>query len=100
MSDQPTSFSMILFPISKNQFHLSPVYYCLFRYLYEADHDKFLPTIALENGPIELGLLWPESVESNHADAYTFPTVSVHLSLYIWANLCYLFYMGKFLLFV
>ncbi|KAK3097806.1 hypothetical protein FSP39_013389 [Pinctada imbricata] len=31
------------------------------RYHYESDHDKFLPTITLENGPIDLGMMWPEA---------------------------------------
>ncbi|XP_071113924.1 uncharacterized protein [Haliotis cracherodii] len=32
------------------------------RYLFETNHSHFLPTIALENGPIDLGLMWPETV--------------------------------------
>lgn len=32
------------------------------RYLFEKDHSKFLPTVALENGPIDLGIVWPEAV--------------------------------------
>ncbi|XP_064628155.1 uncharacterized protein LOC135487894 isoform X2 [Lineus longissimus] len=31
------------------------------RYHFEREHDEFLPTIALENGPIDLGLMWPEA---------------------------------------
>ena len=33
----------------------------IFRYLFESNHQKYLPTIALENGPIDLGLVWPEA---------------------------------------
>ena len=32
-----------------------------FRYLFEPDHSKFFPTICLENGPIDLGIMWPEA---------------------------------------
>lgn len=31
------------------------------RYLFESDHKKFFPTICLENGPIDLGIMWPEA---------------------------------------
>ncbi|XP_074655144.1 uncharacterized protein LOC141908822 [Tubulanus polymorphus] len=31
------------------------------RYHFEPNHSNFLPTIALENGPIDLGLMWPEA---------------------------------------
>ncbi|CAL1544708.1 unnamed protein product [Lymnaea stagnalis] len=31
------------------------------RFLFESDHSRYLPTISLENGPIELGLMWPDS---------------------------------------
>ncbi|XP_076467081.1 uncharacterized protein LOC143298198 [Babylonia areolata] len=34
------------------------------RYLFEPDHNCFLPTIALEHGPIDLGLMWPEAAMS------------------------------------
>ena len=59
-------------------------YYILltvYRYLFEADHTRFLPTVALENGPIELGLLWPEAVEPNISKTLTFPVVSKENSL-------------------
>ncbi|XP_071135084.1 uncharacterized protein [Mytilus edulis] len=32
------------------------------RYHFETDHSKFLPTITLENGPIDLGIMWPQAV--------------------------------------
>ncbi|KAK2182755.1 hypothetical protein NP493_337g00013 [Ridgeia piscesae] len=32
------------------------------RYLFEADHKHFLPTIALANGPVTLGVMWPQAV--------------------------------------
>ena len=35
------------------------VYY---RYHFEHDQSKFLPTITLENGPIDLGIMWPQAV--------------------------------------
>ena len=35
--------------------------FLLFRYLFESDHKKFFPTICLENGPIDLGIMWPEA---------------------------------------
>ena len=35
---------------------------CSFRYLFEADHSQFFPTIAMEKGPIKIGVLWPEAV--------------------------------------
>jgi len=33
-----------------------------FRYLFQQDHSKYLPTICLENGPIDLGIMWPDAV--------------------------------------
>ena len=36
-------------------------FFLLFRYLFESDHKKFFPTICLENGPIDLGIMWPEA---------------------------------------
>ena len=35
------------------------VYY---RYHFEHDQSKFLPTITLENRPIDLGIMWPQAV--------------------------------------
>ena len=34
---------------------------CFFRYLFEPDHNQYLPTISLQHGPIDLGLMWPEA---------------------------------------
>ncbi|XP_045196072.2 uncharacterized protein LOC123551303 [Mercenaria mercenaria] len=31
------------------------------RYLFEPDNRKFLPTLCLENGPIDLGIMWPQA---------------------------------------
>lgn len=31
------------------------------RYLFESNHSKFLPTLCLENGPIDLGIMWPQA---------------------------------------
>ncbi|XP_005088904.1 uncharacterized protein LOC101862618 [Aplysia californica] len=31
------------------------------RFLFEPNHSRYLPTISLENGPIDLGLMWPEA---------------------------------------
>ncbi|XP_070191470.1 uncharacterized protein [Littorina saxatilis] len=31
------------------------------RFLYESDHNRYLPTISLQQGPIDLGLMWPEA---------------------------------------
>lgn len=31
------------------------------RFLFGGDHSRYLPTISLENGPIDLGLMWPEA---------------------------------------
>ncbi|KAH3739061.1 uncharacterized protein LOC127851769 [Dreissena polymorpha] len=31
------------------------------RYLFESDQSKFLPTLCLENGPVDLGVMWPEA---------------------------------------
>ncbi|XP_041355029.1 uncharacterized protein LOC121372654 [Gigantopelta aegis] len=32
------------------------------RFLFESDHQHYLPTISLQNGPIELGVMWPNAV--------------------------------------
>lgn len=32
------------------------------RYHFESDHDKYLPTITFENGPIECDVMWPDAV--------------------------------------
>jgi hypothetical protein len=32
------------------------------RYHFEIDHDKYLPTITFENGPIECDVMWPDAV--------------------------------------
>ncbi|XP_078310024.1 uncharacterized protein LOC144618182 [Crassostrea virginica] len=32
------------------------------RFHFEPDHQKFLPTVTLENGPIDLGVMWPQAV--------------------------------------
>ncbi|XP_052810715.1 uncharacterized protein LOC128238637 [Mya arenaria] len=32
------------------------------RYIFEKDHCKFLPTICLENGPVDLAVSWPMAV--------------------------------------
>ena len=32
------------------------------RYHFETDHEKFLPTITFENGPIECDVVWPDAV--------------------------------------
>jgi hypothetical protein len=40
------------------------VFTCLLhfsRFLFESDHHRFLPTISLQHGPVELGLMWPEA---------------------------------------
>nr|KAG5685495.1 hypothetical protein BaRGS_009408 [Batillaria attramentaria] len=31
------------------------------RFLFESDQNQFLPTISLQHGPIDLGLMWPEA---------------------------------------
>ncbi|KAL4232460.1 hypothetical protein ACF0H5_007153 [Mactra antiquata] len=31
------------------------------RYLFEPDHSKFFPTLCLETGPIDLGIMWPQA---------------------------------------
>ncbi|OWF45917.1 uncharacterized protein LOC110456445 [Mizuhopecten yessoensis] len=31
------------------------------RYHFETNHEDFLPTITLENGPIDMGIMWPEA---------------------------------------
>ncbi|XP_060081327.1 uncharacterized protein LOC132560673 [Ylistrum balloti] len=31
------------------------------RYHFETNHGDFLPTITLENGPIDMGIMWPEA---------------------------------------
>ncbi|XP_069131228.1 uncharacterized protein [Argopecten irradians] len=31
------------------------------RYHYETNHEDYLPTITLENGPIDMGIMWPEA---------------------------------------
>ncbi len=40
------------------------IFLCLFRYLFEPDHNCYLPTITLENGPIHLGLIWHNAVDT------------------------------------
>ncbi|XP_050390636.2 uncharacterized protein LOC126809857 isoform X1 [Patella vulgata] len=32
------------------------------RFLFESDPNNLLPTISLENGPVDLGLMWPDAV--------------------------------------
>ncbi|XP_062616121.1 uncharacterized protein LOC134277830 [Saccostrea cucullata] len=54
---------------------------------FEPDHKKFLPTITLENGPIDLGIMWPQAVmvkpqfsDKNMIQWITSPGVSYNMA--------------------
>lgn len=36
---------------------------CLFRYHFEANKERFLPTITFSGGRVDISVLWPDAVE-------------------------------------
>ena len=59
--------------------------YCIFyRYLFEPDHSKYFPTICLEYGPIDLGIMWPEAAMG----IPKFDEVSTMFVLHVYIKTC------------